>query len=95
MEMSDGSRLARLKDEAAVLAVWGLFTLVASGIGFVQSRAAVAVRPRLADVGFWTALFTNHGHDWLFYHEPVLAVGLTAVVGFIGSVVVVKGVFGL
>lgn len=70
-----------------------------SGLGFLppvfgvllalfQVRAAqdaVAVRPRLAEVDYLTALFASHGGDWLFYHFPVASSVVTVVVfGFLG-----------
>lgn len=45
----------------------------------MQAKAAVAVRPELADVGFFQATLTNHSLDWVFYNEPFL--GTMAVTG--------------
>lgn len=44
---------------------------IMSLISMYQAQAAVKVRPRLAEVDFVTALFTNHGGDWVFYHMPI------------------------
>lgn len=56
----------------------------------IKARAAVAVRPRLADVGFLDALLAGHGADWLFYHESFVATfTITAILGLMGLVVAV------
>lgn len=36
-----------------------------------SARAAVRLRPKLADIGFLDAVLAGHGSDWLFYHHPV------------------------
>lgn len=44
------------------------------------AEAAVAVRPNLAEVGWFDALLTQHFADWVFYHYPAEATtALTAV----------------
>lgn len=49
----------------------------------LQAQAAVQVRPRLAEVGFFDALLTNHGLDWVFYHEPLLGTVFVTALGFL------------
>lgn len=54
-------------------------------LGRSKSEAAVSVRPELADVGFWQAMLTRHGNDWLFYHHPdASSHAVAAVVTLIG-----------
>lgn len=61
--------------------------LLVGWYGRAQAHAAVAVRPNLADVDFISAVLTNHGIDWLFYHySMVLIVVLVALFGFWGFI---------
>ena len=78
------------RDAAITGGVWAVLTAIVSVIGYLQAQAAVAVRPRLKDVGFITAMLTGHGHDWLFYHVPI--VGVIAAGGFalIGTVLLLR-----
>lgn len=63
---------------SALLSVWMVF---------VKAPAAVRVRPRLESVGFASALFSNHGGDWLFYHHPT-----AAAIGTVVSAALLAGV---
>jgi len=45
------------------------------------ARANVAVRPELAKVDWFTALFADHLSDWIFYHYPTEATTGCAVAG--------------
>lgn len=51
----------------------------------MAAKAAVEVRPELANVDFWTATLAGHSGDWLFYHQPVVGtVFYVALFGLIG-----------
>jgi hypothetical protein len=57
----------------------------------ITAPAAVAARPELADLSFWTALFSGRFWDWFYYNEPLIAgsvtVTVTVIVFFVVGVV--------
>lgn len=82
-----------MNDRRLALSVSGVavaFALVASAYNtFLHAPAAVAARPELADLGFWTALFSGRFTAWLFYHEPIAGTALTlAMAGLFAGVVI-------
>lgn len=60
-----------------------LFGLISAYYTFLHAPAAVAARPALAGLGFWTALFSGRFQTWLFYHEPLVGAGLLTAFWFI------------
>lgn len=46
----------------------------------LKAPSVVAARPELAEIGWWTALFSGRFYTWLYYHEPVFGIVLTFVV---------------
>lgn len=70
------ARIQRIKERLATHVMATGIALVLAGFtsfyALHQSRAAVDVRPELAEVSFITALLTQHGTDWLFYHYPTI-----------------------
>lgn len=68
----------------------GVIGAVAAATQYLQGRAAVAVRPALADVWLVDAVLTGHGWDWVFYHRPgiasIIVIGIAAVItGILGG----------
>lgn len=52
---------------------------------FLAAPAAVAARPALANLPFWTALFSGRFQSWAFYYYPLLAsAGVVVVFAFFG-----------
>jgi hypothetical protein len=58
----------------ALMAATFSLVLVLPYVGYMallRAPSVVAVRPGLADAGFWTALFSGRFLEWAFYHAPV------------------------
>ena len=69
---------------AIILALIGGLVGYAVGLyDIIVAKANFVVRPELAQVDFWTALFANHGLDWLVYYNQTLSVLVTAIIGAI------------
>jgi hypothetical protein len=77
----------------------GLFAIGGGTLGgilaayqvFLAAPAAVAARPELADLGFWTALFSGRFMSWFYFHYPVIATAFAVV--FTATMTVVAVVF--
>lgn len=54
------------------------------------ARAAVSVRPNLADVGFITATLSGHGIDWIYYRYTREAFILATTIAFIVAAVLAE-----
>lgn len=69
------------KINAIVLGGSALLGVVLSAYyAILAAPAAVAARPALAELGFWTALFSGRFTDWLFFNHPLI--GSTIIVTF-------------
>lgn len=71
--MRDSEQVFLTRGDIVAIGAGVVIGIVGSVFGFFRGRAAVNVRPNLADVGFIDAALTNHGADWLYYHYPVIA----------------------
>jgi hypothetical protein len=52
-------------------------SLVSAYMTFLRAPAVIEVRPGLAEVGFWTALFSGRFISWLFHTSPVAGAVIT------------------
>ena len=64
----------------AYVVAWVIASAMSAYYTFLRAPAVVAVRPQLAEVGFWTAAFSGRFVPWLFYTSPL--VGTLLVFGF-------------
>lgn len=71
----------------AIIAIGILVSGVGSLYAQFEARAAVRVRPSLAEVGFMDAMLTGHGADWLYYKFPVAMTIITVCVVTLALVV--------
>lgn len=65
---------------------WGVLIIQSLYMYYLRAPSIIEVRPELADVGFTTALFSNHFWSWVWYTAPGAGVALMFVIGVVWSV---------
>ena len=85
--MSVKSKLVKIKTKLILSAIISaVLTAPISWYAQFKAESAVMVRPELAEVGFFRAIATEHGTDWIFYHHPSVGTALVFVVAFMFAI---------
>lgn len=63
------------------IAFWLVLTGLSSAyMYFLKAPSVVAARPELVELGFWTAIFSGRGAEWIWYHHPLVGLAITATI---------------
>lgn len=89
--MTENYAFRKWRARLVLAAVPVVLTAAVSGyMTYIRAPSVVAIRPELAEVGWWTALWSGRFESWLWYHHPlpatvvtfVFLVGVTLIVGW-------------
>lgn len=81
-----------LAGPAVVIGVSALLGALSSAyMALMVAPSVIAVRPNLADVGFWTAMWSGRFDAWLWHHHPVFMTSFIMVVWVLTGAGVLAG----